>query len=247
MAEKKPFYRSRGSGDRTLLCIHGAGCNSLHWMGVEPPRGWQMIAVDLPGHGNSQEEPYADIGRYAAWTHNFITELGGPVLVAGHSMGGAIALELARHYPHCLQGIALVCSGASFAVSPQVLDLCRLPDTTELNRFLAKYAYGRHVAKEQIMQWQQELGSPPPPVCLAGFTACSTFDFREHLAAIDLPTLVVSASQDRMTPTSDAELLAGRLPRAKWVEIAESGHMVTLEQPEPLAAVLNIFCNPIEE
>lgn len=236
------FYRTRGCGENKILCLHGAGCNSLHWMTIDPPEGWQIIAVDLSGHGLSQEEPFDHIDEYAQWVSAFIENLGARVLLAGHSMGGAIALSVAYLQPEKLLGLVLTCTGATLGVSEHVLDLCRGEDTTEINRFLAKYAYSRDITQQQIQLWQKELGTPPSAVYLADFTACSGFDFSEKLTGIQLPALVVCATEDRMTPPAYADFLSTQLPCAELVEVRGSGHMVMLEQPEHFSRVLGEFC-----
>ena len=235
-------YRTRGYGENKILCLHGAGCNSLHWMKIDPPEGWQIIAVDLPGHGLSQEEPLQDIDGYAQWVTAFIEDLDETVLLVGHSMGGAIALAVAHLHPEELLGVVLTCTGASLGVSPHVLDLCRDEDTTAINRFLAKYAYSQNINQQQIEQWQEELGTPSSAVYLADFTACSGFDLSNQLPEIHLPALVVSATEDRMTPVAYANHLYTLLPCAELVEIRESGHMVILEQPGHFSKVLGEFC-----
>ncbi len=236
------FYRTRGSGENKILCLHGAGCNSLHWMTTDPPEGWQIIAVDLPGHGLSKEKPFDHIDEYAQWVSAFIENLGDRVLLAGHSMGGAIALSVAYLHPEKLLGLVLTCTGATLEVSGHVLDLCRGEDATGINRFLAKYAYSRDVAQQQIQLWQEELGTSSSAVYLADFSACSGFDFSDKLTGIKLPALIVYATEDRMTPPAFAYFLSTQLQCAELVEVVGIGHMVILEQPEHFSRVLREFC-----
>ena len=235
-------YRTRGAGENKIVCLHGAGCNSLHWSKIDPPEGWQIIAVDLPGHGLTPEKPLDDINDYALWVKTFLTTLGQKVLLAGHSMGGAITLTVAHQYPEYLSGLVLACTGASLRVSPQVLDLCRAADPAGINRFLAKYAYSGNISQEQIAQWQKELGTPQSSVYLAGFTACNNFDYRDKLRDISHPALVISAAQDRMTPPEYAKFLCTQLPCAELAEIEGSGHMAIIEQPRHFSEILADHC-----
>ncbi|MBS4029890.1 MAG: alpha/beta hydrolase [Clostridiales bacterium] len=39
------IYSTRGEGKNKILCLHGAGCNALHWLKIDPPEGWQVIAL----------------------------------------------------------------------------------------------------------------------------------------------------------------------------------------------------------
>lgn len=231
-----------GMGKKKILCLHGAGCNALYWKDICPPQGWQLLAVDLPGHGRSWEEPMNTIDEYARWVSALIDSIGEPVMLAGHSMGGAIAQSLALTNPQNILGLVLVCTGASLPVTPKLLNLCRQEDTSAITAFFAKYAYSRNIPREQIQKWQEELGTPASAVYLADFTACSGFDLRDKLADIKLPALVVYGTEDSMTPPEFAKFLAVQLPDAQLAEIPECGHMAILEQPVRLSQILSDFC-----
>src|SRR5206468_9253724 len=81
-----------------ILLIHGSGVSAGSW--VNQLRGlltaFRVAAIDLPGHGKSDPIPRASVEEYAETVAKFLEALGsGPVLVVGHSLGGAIAIALA--------------------------------------------------------------------------------------------------------------------------------------------------------
>ena len=95
----------------TLLLIHGAGVSARTW--VDQLRGLAdvltPIAVDLPGHRESDPVPDPTLAVYADTAYEALRQVGrGPALVAGHSLGGAVAQVLAARYPAMVTGLVLI-------------------------------------------------------------------------------------------------------------------------------------------
>jgi len=235
------FYRQKGHGEKFILFVHGAGGNSLHWLAVEPPAGWLALFLDLPGHGSSAGAPQDSIEGYAGWLTDFIEKWGEKPVLAGHSMGGAIALALALSRPELVSGLILVGAGAKLGVSPAIMELCR-EGNAAVAELVAKWAYGPLPSREKIQAWGRAFGVAACEAYLADFTACNAFDVRERLAEIALPALVVCGSEDRLAPPKYSHYLAEHLLDASLVEIPQAGHMVMLEQPTLFNTALSAFC-----
>lgn len=103
-----PATRS-GDGPLTVVLIHGWTCRRRHWQPLlaKPPQGATLLAVDLPGHGDAQDVTVPDwtVASLAASLDDALKGENLPVIV-GHSMGGAVALELARR--KAVKGVVLV-------------------------------------------------------------------------------------------------------------------------------------------
>jgi pimeloyl-ACP methyl ester carboxylesterase len=239
------FYRTKGEGQRSILCIHGAGGNSLHWMATEPPPGWSVIVPDLPGHGLSQGDPPQTISGYAAWVESFIETIHERPVLVGHSMGGAIALTVALNRPELLSGLVLVGTGAKLGVSTGIMSMCRGGNAADVESFLAEWAYGPSISPAQIESWNSLFGRASCEVYLAGFTACGGFDVREHLGKINLPTLIICGVHDQLTPLKFAQYLGERIPQTQIAEIPDAGHMAMLEQPLLFNQVLTRYCKEL--
>jgi pimeloyl-ACP methyl ester carboxylesterase len=232
----------RGAGENTLLLIHGAGGNSLHWMKTQPPPGYTLMALDLPGHGKSGGSAKSSVFEYAEWIAGFIDAIGGCTVLGGHSMGGAITLALSLIRPELVEGIVLVGTGAKLGVSPAILDLCQSGIAANVEEEMAKLAYGPLPSREQILRWYELFGQASCQAYLFDFTACNKFDIRTRLGEISHRALIVCGREDRLTPFKYSEYLADHLPNAQLAGIPNAGHMVMMEQPAVLNRVIRGFC-----
>jgi pimeloyl-ACP methyl ester carboxylesterase len=110
---------SRSGAAQTILLIHGAGMSARSWthqlLGLSA--SLQVLAIDLPGHGASDPITDASLNGYTDAVCALLTSLGvGPVFVAGHSLGGSVALALAARRPELVKGLVLL---SSCAKAPQ--------------------------------------------------------------------------------------------------------------------------------
>lgn len=95
------WHDSGGSGQRTILLLHGIGATAGVWEGVrtelERRSLGRWIAVDLSGHGGSQWQPHYSVGRFAADLANLLRDAP-DVFIVGHSLGTYVALALASRW-----------------------------------------------------------------------------------------------------------------------------------------------------
>jgi pimeloyl-ACP methyl ester carboxylesterase len=81
----------------------------------------------------------------------------------------------------------------------------------------------------------------PPDVTLGDFLACNSFDVMEQVSKIDSPVLVLTASNDKMTPTKYGTYLASHIRRSTIVNIEDAGHLSPMEQPEQVTRAILEF------
>ena len=233
-----------GESSPPLVLIHGAGGNRLHW----PPvvrrlPGAQVYSLDLPGHGQSPGPAPTSIEDYAdvvlAWMGLNVERE--PVVV-GHSMGSAIALSLALHTPDRLAGMALVGSGARLRVHPSILSGSSNEETfPAVVDQIMEWAFSPQAPPRLVQLARRRMLEVPPAVLNSDFQACDNFDIMAELEGIETPALILCGSQDMLTPLKYSEFLAAHLPKAHLETIPDAGHMVMLEQPQAVAAVLASF------
>ncbi|NKQ36854.1 MAG: alpha/beta fold hydrolase [Chloroflexi bacterium] len=231
-----------------LLLIHGAGGSHLDW--PEELRHLPDTAVitpDLPGHGRTPPPAHSTITAYADDIQVFIEKLGlAQVIVAGHSMGGAIAQELAIRGVPQLVGLVLVGTGAKLRVSPALLEMLETDFVTAVAA-VPQYAFAPNAPDSLRQAHQSRLAQNDAAVVYGDFAACDVFDVREQLGQISVPTLVISGSEDVMTPSKYGRYLADHIPHAEFVLIENAGHMMALEQPDEVAtAVIRQFLDKMD-
>lgn len=237
------FFARRGSGAPTLLCIHGAGGTHQHWgrqlQGLAPDL--DVVAIDLPGHGRSAGAGHAEIAAYGATVLAALDVLGlEQVWVAGHSMGGAVALWLALTAAKRVTGLVLIGSGARLPVPAATLTGLR-DDPQATLQLIGGQLFGSHAPADLRERGIATFIQNDLQVVHGDLAACNAFDVRTQLAAIGCPTLVVCGDEDRMVPLRFSQSLARSIAGAQLVTVRGAGHMVMLEQPAPVNQAIAAF------
>jgi len=231
-------------GSPPLVLIHGAGGSRLHWPpGIRRLPGRRVLAVDLPGHGDSPGPGAASIDEYAGVVLEWMEANGlAGAVVAGHSMGGAIALQLALRTPGSLTGLVLVSSGARLRVAPAILEASSQPTTfPHAVDTIIEWAFSETADPRLVELAHARMLDVDPAVLHGDFAACDAFDVLEQLDRIELPALVLCGDQDRLTPPKYSQALTERIRGARLAMIPGAGHMVMLEEPRATAEALAGF------
>lgn len=244
VAGEDVFYVQRlaAGAEGSVVFVHGAGGTHRHWgyqlQGVD---GWNLYALDLPGHGRSGGESRSSITEYAEFLSSFLGALGlTSATLVGHSMGGAIAQTLALTHSSAVDRLVLVGTGARLRVLPSFLQglLGDFESTVEIG---LGYAYSASAPQELIDLGRQEWLANPPKVLHGDFLACDRFDVMDRIGEIDCPTLVICGEEDQLTPLKYSQFLAERIPGAALAMIPGAGHMVMLEQSEQVTTAIAEF------
>ena len=223
----------------SLLLIHGSGVSAGYWinqlLGLQ--QAFRVTAIDLPGHGKSDPIARASVDTYADTVARFIDALGlRRVIVAGHSLGGAVAIALAARLRETVSGLVLLASCVKLprVESPGERLLAFLPGPLRRILFFSmaqKLLFAPGVPLGAVSIGMQELRSCPPDTILQDVQAARAMDLTAQAAAIDVPTLVICGSRDRLTPPALSEQLRALIPRSTLGIIEGAGHMLLLEVP----------------
>ncbi|HHS97048.1 MAG TPA: alpha/beta hydrolase [Chloroflexi bacterium] len=238
-----PLHYTAHLGDGpAVVLIHGAGGNHLVW----PPAlrrlpGASTYAIDLPGHGRSEGAGRETIEAYAADVMSFLDALGiQQAVLVGHSMGGAIAQTIALSHPGRVSGLVLLSTAARLRVAPAILEGLRT-DFEGTVRLISQWAWGPDADPAWIERGREMMAACGSQVLYRDFLACDRFDVRDQVAAITCPLLVLTGSEDRMTPSRFGRWLAEQAPRGKFVLIEGAGHMLALERPQAVLENVTTF------
>jgi len=245
VASEKTFYalfQGDVRGKRSLVLVHGAGGSHLDWPSpLRRLREADVYALDLPGHGRSEGAGRSSISAYRDFLLAFLDALGlERAVVVGHSMGGAIALDFALHYPDRLAGLILVGSGARLRVAPAILTGIS-SDFEATVDLVCDYAFGPSASGQLKRLGRQRLLKTLPEVLHGDYSACDAFDVMERLGEVRCPTLAIGGTADRLTPPKYSVYLRDHIPGAELVLVDAAGHMVMLEKPEVVSRVISKF------
>jgi pimeloyl-ACP methyl ester carboxylesterase len=231
-----------------VLLIHGAGGSHQNW----PPQirrltGQRIYALDLPGHGKSEGVGRQDIDEYGKAVIEFMkaARLSSAVLV-GFSMGSAIALSLALRYRKRVLGLGLLGAGAKLRVTSDTLEMLTSASTfMSAVETVIESSYSAGVDPQVKKLALQQMTETRQSVVYGDFLACDSFDVMERLDKIQVPTLLICGSVDRMTPPNRSEFLRDHIEGAQLNILDGAGHMVATERPDEVAGLLSSFLEQI--
>ncbi|MBB5867356.1 pimeloyl-ACP methyl ester carboxylesterase [Allocatelliglobosispora scoriae] len=239
-----------GRGEPVLL-VHGLGGSRRTWRHLLPSLAatHTVIAVDLAGHGDS-DEPGGDysVGAHAAALRDLVVRLGyRRVTVVGHSLGGGIAMQFAYQFPDRVDRLVLIGSGGLGRDLTMVLRAATLPGSEIV---VAGFSHLPGAVTRHLVPLMSRI-----PGCVSRHDAAAvsdaiadlrhagrrhtfiktaqtvidwsgqTIDATRHLTQLgDLPTLVIWGSDDRTIPPAHQSGIVKHLAHAHLAEIADAGH-----------------------
>jgi pimeloyl-ACP methyl ester carboxylesterase len=226
--------------NNTLVFIHGSGDSGRIWRLQEKHFGREhTFALDLPGHGERADTlaEEATVEEYAQAVHEIISnELGlERPIIAGHSLGGAIALMLGLEHDKELGGLILMGTGARLRVHPDMLrEAKKAPERAR--RYITELCVTQEHVTTIAVQLLQESAKNGPEMLYRDLMACDRFDVMARLHEISIPTMIICGNEDRLTPPKYSHFLHKHLSGiehgARLHIFPQAGHYVMREQPE---------------
>jgi pimeloyl-ACP methyl ester carboxylesterase len=221
----------------TVAFVHGAGLDhssfllQSRYFGYH---GWNVLAVDLPGHGRTPGSPISSVSGMAEWLLKQVPA--GKFSVVGHSMGSLIALECAARVPSRIERIALVGTGYPMKVGPAFLDAAKRDhyDAFDMHTIWGHAPQVPLGANPTPGMWmygdaQARLERLGPGVLYADLKACNDYVLEGEVSC---PVLFVLGKRDVMTPPKNAAHLQEKIKNSRTVLIDYSGHLLMVEAPD---------------
>ena len=244
-------YEERGA-DQPLVLLHGLGSSARDWQlqfdAFAPD--YRVIAVDMRGHGRSAKPrgPYS-VSLFAKDTAAFMRALNlPPAHVAGLSMGGMIAFQLALDAPELLKSLVIVNSASeliprTWAERKDLLTrlfIAHLMGMRKMGRFLGERLFPEPQQAELRRIFAERWAQNNKRAYLASFHALIGWSVTDRLGEIQCPTLIVAGDMD-FFPLSFKQAYAAKIPRARLSVIKNSRHATPVDQPERFNAALKAF------
>jgi pimeloyl-ACP methyl ester carboxylesterase len=221
----------------TLVFLHGAGGGRLSWQ-LQTHHFKSSVAIDLPGHPEGLG--LKTIEEYAAWVDGHLQRnaVADPVL-AGHSMGGAVAIEYALHSPS-LKGLVLVGTGTRLKVRQDLLSKI-MENYEEASKFIARISVSPSCDPILVERIAKDMLKTKAEVTYNDFLACNGFNRMDDVRKINVRTLVICGADDELTPLKYSRYLHERIQDSRLVVIPDAGHSVMLEKHREFNEALEVF------
>ncbi len=216
--------------DPTLILIHGAGGNYLLW----PPAlrrlsGVRVVAPDLPGHGRSAGRGYDRVEPYARCIGGLADALGlERVVVVGHSMGGAISLEYAHQYSETVAGLGILACGDRLPIQAELVALLAIDCRTAMET-ITDASLARDINPRSRELYLERLLETDPEVMRRDFAASQRYDSQHYATTLDVPTVIVAGSRDRIASLSTCRALNDAMPDSELTILDGASHMFLWE------------------
>ncbi len=220
-----------GFAQNTFVFLHGYGGNARQWdfQLRHFSQENRTIALDLRGHGqsNAPNAPYSmDAIQADLLAALDVLGVREPVVLVGHSFGGAVAAEFAARHPERVARLVLVATAGEFNLIPLFRALLSLPESV------------LRVAAPFTRQW---LGAAPVVMRRWFQQNVKRWKGREIYPQIQTPTLVLRGHRDRVFGSRYFEEVARAIPGAEDLNVGASGHMVMLERRDAVNRAIEGF------
>jgi len=227
----------------TIVFIHSSGGTNVLWekQVADLSGKYNTIALNLPGHGNSDGQGMDSIEKYATSVSAFVDslEINRPV-ICGLSIGGAIVLQLLIDAPENYKAGIVANAGAKLKVMPLIFEMIEKDYAGFVN---SMYTFGvsQKTDPSRLKPLADSMAACPLQVTVGDFTACNDFDVIDQLNKIKSPVLVMTASDDQLTPIKYGRFLADEIEHAVIANIEDAGHLSPVEKPDHVSKAISDF------
>ena len=248
------FTQRYGTGDRSLVLLHGWGLNSQVWDFILAPLSahFTITLIDLPGYGRSQPFPVLSLKEMAKEVAQIVPSQS---VVVGWSLGGLVASQIALECKDKVKQLILVASSPCFiekeawpGIKPQVLEDFQLQLATNfrrtIERFIALQSLGTANASLNTKTLKQAIIDQPQAslaVLEQGLKILQQSDLREKMTNIEVPALRIYGALDSLVPRRGMPQTDVLWPNSQSVVIEQAAHAPFISHPDQFCAEILKF------
>ncbi len=233
----------------TILLLHGSGLTHIVWSLHEQfyaSQGFNVLSVDLPGHGNSEGPSLKSIEKISDWIKSLMLKINiEKIIIIGHSQGGLVGIDFASRYPELIEKIVLVANSYKMPVNQDLIDLAEAGDEKAV-LLMMKWGYegskafigGNPVKK--IVNSARDIRE----VLAVDLNACNNYKNGESaIKQINCPTLCIFGDLDKMVPVKVGLKMSEQITNSKTKIIPDCGHMIIFEKAFEMRKLVKEFIN----
>ncbi len=245
--------RAFDAGRPTVVFVHGAGMNRTVWAlqtRYFAHHGYNVVAVDLPGHGRTEGPALQSVGDMSEWLMAMLDTLAiKSAALVGHSLGSLIAFDAAARWPERATALALIGTSLPMPVTDALLGAAEQDKQAAFDMVtIWGHSYdGQTGSNRAPGLWMtggavRLLERSPSGSLYASLKAANEYrDGLENAPNIACKTLFVVGDRDMMTPAKAIKPLVEAVPNAQVVRLTGCGHMHMAEQPDAVLDALISF------
>ena len=231
----------------TIVLMHGSGLTHIVWSLHEQflsSRGYNVLSVDLPGHGNSEGPSLKSIEKISDWVKSLMDTLNIlKISFVGHSQGSLVGIDFASRYQNLISSLVLVAGSHELPVNQDLIDLAEAGNEKSVE-LMMKWGYegskafigGNPVKK--IINSSREIRE----VLAVDLKACNNYkNGSESLKKINCSTLCVFGELDKMVPLKTGIKMSKLINNFETKIISNCGHMVIFEKAFELRKLVGEF------
>ena len=237
---KNVFASDSGQGiDKnkdTIVFLHGSGLSHIVWSLAEQylsNHNYNVLAIDLPGHGNSEGVCLKSIEEISDWLEKVFEELNiSKLTIIGHSQGCLEALEYSSKYTERIKNLIFVGGSYRMPVNQDLIDLAESGDDKAV-QLMMKWSYENSKKFIGGNPVEKIISSPRDirEILAIDLVACNNYkNGSEALKSIKCPTLFIFGELDKMVNLEKGKKFAELIPNAKIHIIKDCGHMIMFEK-----------------
>ena len=233
----------------TIVFLHGSGLSHIVWSLTEQffsNKNYNVLSLDLPGHGNSDGPCLDSIEKIADWLEKVFIELKlDKVIIVGHSQGCLEALEYSYKYKSRLKKIVFVGGSYRMPVNKDLIDLALVGDSDAV-KLMMKWSYvkskkfigGNPI--ERIIQSPRDISE----ILAVDLIACNKYsNGSEASKSINCPTMLILGELDKMVDLEVGKKFSNLIKNSTTHVINGSGHMIMIEKVSEMREKILEFLN----
>jgi pimeloyl-ACP methyl ester carboxylesterase len=234
------LVRSARTTGRPIVLLHGCGGSHRSLLPLaEALADLDVLLPALPGRAGSSGPPLSSVEDMAAWVIELVASTSASSFaVGGHSLGGAIALEVALRTK--VDGVILLASGARLRVHPDTIAAMRRATETGVLADVSR-TFHPETSPDVLAREAEARARTSPETTLSDWLACDGFDRLTEVSRIAAPVLAIAGADDPLTPPKYARFVAERVGRGSAAIVEGASHMLPVERPSEVASHVRAF------